>query len=121
MLASHGNKEIIKIMRDKCMKITLRRVNSATCHIEENLHSDVCESSLVFLCCTTRIRELPVYSQNLRNDLQNYESFHNGECQTLLKNSIKMIKEEHFERDVDENLIKSMRKYFVDRNFTMHE
>ena len=85
MLASHGNKEIITMMRGKCMKIKLRSASASTCHMEENLHYDACEPSLVFLNCTARIRELPGHSQNLRNDLQCYGKFHNEEFQKLVK------------------------------------
>ena len=88
-------------MRDRHMKLTLQRASAATINMEPNLHHDVSESIYVFLCCTARIRELPVHIQNSSAALRCYGNFPYEEFPKFVNILITIIKEEHFERDVN--------------------
>ena len=81
----------------------------------------MCESILVFLCHATRIKELPAHSQSLRNDVRHYGNFPDEENEKLDQNLVKTTKGDHFERDVNANVIRIILKHFIDHNFTTYE
>ena len=83
------------------MTITSQRAIEITCNMENNFSYDVRESSLVFLHHTSRIRELPVHIQNSSAALRCYGNFPYEEFPKFVNILITIIKEEHFERDVN--------------------
>ena len=64
VLMCHDNEEAIKIMRDKHIKLSLRRaVGNSYLILDDMFHCNVRESSFVCLHDTARIKEIPACSQ----------------------------------------------------------
>ena len=87
----------------------------------KKMQIEVRESSLLFLCCTATIRELPFHSQNLGYEIQYCVNFFGEELKKLVIILSEMIKGEYFERDVNDNLIRNKPKHFIDSKFTIYE
>ena len=62
-----------------------------------------------------------MHNQNLSADLRCRGNFPYEECPTFLNILITMIKEKHFERDVNVKVIRNLLKQCVDSNFTTRE
>ena len=58
-IVSHGNEAIIKMIRDKHMKLTLKIANSATINIKKHVHHDVHEPILVFYITLKELMNFP--------------------------------------------------------------
>ena len=99
------------------MELKLRKFGGSA-KLDEILNKNVRDSCLVFLWCTTRIKEMPIHSKHALQDLTYYEKSWVEELEKLAKSWCEKIKHDQSERDFDTNSIKTCLKYLIDNKFT---
>ena len=84
-------------------------------------HDNAKDSRLVFLSCTITIKELPVHSENLKNDIHYHMHIPVKQNEQLVTILVKMIDVEHFAREVSTSTIKTHLRHFIASKFTTCE
>ena len=87
------------------MKLTMR-TKGRHVNVDKELKKNVCESCLVFLHNTARIKENPAHSKNTLMDLKCYRKSWDEELDKLANNLCEKIKHYQFETHADTNFIK---------------